>query len=124
VGSPEVNAFRQSASVVVQKSIREGFGLVVSEALWKGCPMVASDVGGISLQILNGQTGYLARNNGEWVQAIKKLVRDRKTARQLGDNGKKHVQERFLITRQLRDYLSIFNAMANGKSPRISLELT
>ena len=124
VGSPEVNAFRQAASVVVQKSTREGFGLVVSEALWKGCPMVASDVGGISLQILNGQTGYLARNNGEWVQAIKKLVRDRKTARQLGDNGKKHVQERFLITRQLRDYLSIFNAMANGKSPRISLELT
>jgi len=115
VGSPEVNAFRQAASVVVQKSTREGFGLVISEALWKGCPVVASDVGGINLQVLHGETGYLAHSNSEWVEAIKKLIYDRKTASRLGDNGRKHVLEHFLITRQLRDYLCIFHMLANGK---------
>ncbi len=70
VSSPELNAFHQAASVVVQKSIREGFGLVVAEALWKGCPVVASNVGGIALQILHRETGYLARSVNEWVEAI------------------------------------------------------
>jgi len=121
VGSPEVNAFRQAASVVVQKSTREGFGLVVSEALWKGCPMVASDVGGINLQVLHGKTGYLARSNNEWVEAIKKLVYDRETAARLGDNGRKHVQEQFLVTRQLRDYLGLFQTLANVKTDESSI---
>jgi trehalose synthase len=114
VGHPEVNAFRQAASVVVQKSKREGFGLVVSEALWKGCPVVASDVGGINLQVLHDETGYLARNTEEWVEAIKNLLCDREAALKLGTNGKEHVRERFLITRQLHDYLGIFKSLANG----------
>lgn len=112
VTSPELNAFHQAASVVVQKSIREGFGLVVAEALWKGCPVVASDVGGIAIQILNGETGYLARSEKEWVAAITHLLQDRETAVRLGRAGRDLVREKFLITRCLRDYLNIFRTLS------------
>ncbi len=113
VGSPELNAFQQAASVVVQKSIREGFGLVVTEALWKGCPVVASDVGGIAIQISHAETGYLARSVNEWVDAITFLLRDRQTAARLGSAGRNLVREKFLITRCLRDYLKIFHTLSH-----------
>jgi len=113
VGSPELNAFQQAASVVVQKSIREGFGLVVTEALWKGCPVVASDVGGIAIQIIHGETGFLARSVNEWVDAITFLLQDRQTAARLGSAGRDLVQEKFLITRCLRDYLKIFHTLSH-----------
>lgn len=113
VGSPELNAFQQAASVVVQKSIREGFGLVVSEALWKGRPVVASDVGGIALQISNRETGYLVHSVNEWVEAIAHLLRDNEAAGRLGSAGKRLVQEKFLITRYLRDYLKILRTLTN-----------
>jgi len=111
VGSPQLNALWQAASVVVQKSIREGFGLVVAEALWKGCPVVASDVGGISLQVLHKETGYLARSVKEWVEAITYLLRNGKAAGALGSAGRHLVQERFLITSYLREYLRIFRSL-------------
>ena len=111
VGSPELNAFQQAASVVVQKSIREGFGLVVAEALWKGCPVVASDVGGIALQILHGENGYLVGSVNEWVEAITYLLRDNEAAGRLGSAGRRLVQEKFLITRYLRDYLKILRTL-------------
>jgi len=118
VSSPELNAFHQAASVVVQKSIREGFGLVVTEALWKGCPVVASDVGGISTQISHGETGYLARSLTEWVAAITHLLRDRQTAARLGSAGRDLVREKFLITRCLRDYLNILRVLSlTGSTP-------
>jgi trehalose synthase len=113
VGSPELNAFQQMASVVVQKSIREGFGLVVAEALWKGRPVVASDVGGISLQIAHGESGYLVRSENEWVEAITYLLRNSIAAHSLGSAGKRFVQDGFLITRCVRDYLKIFSTLAN-----------
>ena len=113
VSSPELNAFQQAASVAVQKSMREGFGLVVTEALWKRRPMVASDVGGISLQILHGETGYLARSVNEWVEAITYLLRDRQNAARMGNAGRDLVQQQFLITRCLRDYLKIFQTLYN-----------
>jgi trehalose synthase len=113
VGSPELNAFQQMASVVVQKSIREGFGLVVAEALWKGRPVVASDVGGISLQIAHGESGYLVRSDSEWVEAITYLLRNNNAAHSFGRAGKRFVQDRFLITRCIRDYLKIFMTLAN-----------
>ena len=112
VTSPELNAFQQAASVVVQKSIREGFGLVVTEALWKGRPVVASDVGGITLQISHGETGYLARSVDEWVEAITYLLRNGETAARLGSAGRNLVREKFLITRCLRDYLKIFRTLS------------
>jgi len=98
---------------VVQKSIREGFGLVVTEALWKGCPVVASDVGGIAIQIMHGETGFLARSVNEWVDAITFLLQDRQTAARLGSAGRDLVQEKFLITRCLRDYLKIFHTLSH-----------
>ena len=113
VGSPELNAFQQAASVVVQKSIREGFGLVVTEALWKGRPVVASDVGGISLQISHGETGFLVRSVNEWVEAITYLLRNTETAARIGNAGRNLVQKQFLITRCLRDYLKIFQTLSN-----------
>jgi len=113
VGSPELNAFQQRASVIVQRSIREGFGLVVAEALWKGRPVVASDVGGISLQISHGESGYLARSNSDWVEAITHLLRNNNTANSFGSAGRRFVQKKFLITRYLRDYLKIFSDLAS-----------
>ena len=113
VGSPELNAFQQAASVVVQKSIREGFGLVVAEALWKGCPVVASNVGGIVLQISHGENGYLAGSVNEWVEAITYLLRDSEAASRLGSAGRDRVREQFLITRSLRDYLRIFRTLTD-----------
>jgi len=112
VSSPELNAFQQAASVVVQKSIREGFGLVVTEALWKSRPVVASDVGGIALQISHRETGYLVRSVNEWVEAITYLLQNSEAAARLGRAGRDLVQERFLITRYLRDYLKIFRTLS------------
>lgn len=86
--------------------------MVVAEALWKGRPVVASDVPGIALQISHGETGYLARSVNEWVEAITYLLRNRETAARLGSAGRKLVQEKFLITRYLRDYLKIFQALS------------
>jgi len=112
VTSPALNAFQQAARVVVQKSIREGFGLVVTEAMWKGCPVVASDVGGISLQIAHQENGYLARSVSEWVTALSHLLRNREEADRLGTAARKQVQQKFLITRSLGDYLRIFKTLA------------
>ena len=111
--SPELNAFHQAASVVVQKSIREGFGLVVSEALWKRCPVVASDVGGISIQIAHGESGYNVGSLNEWVEAITFLLRNKDDAARMGNAGRELVRQRFLITRLLQDYLKVFRTLPN-----------
>lgn len=115
VGNVEVNAF-QRAQVVVQKSSREGFGLVVSEALWKGRPVVADRVGGIPMQLEHGKTGYLVESVEETVQYISKLLNDAPLADRMGAAGREFVREHFLITRYLRDYLSIFRTLG-GEGP-------
>ena len=99
--------------MVVQKSIREGFGLVVSEALWKRCPVVASDVGGISIQIAHGESGYNVGSLNEWVEAITYLLRNKEDATKMGNAGRELVRQRFLITRLLQDYLKIFRTLSN-----------
>ena len=111
VGNVEVNAF-QRADVVIQKSVREGFGLVVSEALWKGRPVVAGRVGGIPLQLIDGETGYLVRTTEECAERAAGLLRDPALADSMGAAGREFVRERFLITRYLRDYLTIFRRLA------------
>ncbi len=111
VGNVEVNAFQRKADVVIQKSVREGFGLVVSEALWKGRPVVAGNVGGIPLQILYGRTGYLVNTTAECVNRVHYLLKHPAVAHRMGALGREHVREHFLITRYLRDYLAIFNAL-------------
>ena len=112
VGNVEVNAFQRS-DVLVQKSIREGFGLVVTEALWKARPMVAGDAGGIRMQVIDGETGYLATSNQDYADRVLELLGDQETARRLGKAGREHVRKNFLITRYLRDYLKMFNRFAH-----------
>ncbi|HLL99016.1 MAG TPA: glycosyltransferase, partial [Rubrobacteraceae bacterium] len=107
VGAIEVNAFQSIADVVVQKSIREGFGLVVAEALWKARPMVASRVGGIPMQITAGG-GILIDTIPEAASACVKLLKDPDFAHEMGSHGKEHVREHYLIPRQLRDNMRLF----------------
>ncbi len=101
----EINALVRASTVVVQKSIREGFGLTVSEALWKKKPVVGGAVGGIKLQIVNGFTGFLVHSPEGAAERIAQLLRDRKLRERLGENGYLHVKQNFLVTRNLKDYL-------------------
>jgi len=107
----QVNVIQAKADVVVQKSIREGFGLTVTEALWKSKPVVAGNVGGIRLQVLPGETGFLASSTQEFVQHILYILANRDEAQKMGKAGKEHVRRNFLITRLLRDYLRMFNRL-------------
>ena len=118
VGSIEVNAFQSQADVVVQKSIREGFGLTVSEALWKGRPFVGGDVGGIPLQVEQGVSGYLVRSPEQCAARCADILQDPALGKALGRRGKAHVRKHFLTPRYLRDYLKIFSELLGGRAAR------
>lgn len=108
-----VNVLQRISSVIIQKSIREGFGLTVSEALWKETPVVASNVGGIPLQITDGENGFLVKPldyNG-FADRIIYLLENPSKAEQIGKKGKEIVREKFLITRLLTDYIDLFNEL-------------
>ncbi len=107
VGAIEVNAFQALADVVIQKSIREGFGLVVAEALWKGRPLVAGRVGGIPMQVAAGG-GILVDTVPEAAAACAKLLKDPDFAAEMGRRGKEHVRKDYLTPRLLRDDLELF----------------
>jgi trehalose synthase len=109
VGSIEVNAFQSQADVVIQKSTREGFGLTVSEALWKARPFIGGDVGGIPLQVQDGTTGFLVRSPEDCADRALRVLREPELGKQLGRAGKEHVRRHFLTPRLLRDWLRIFN---------------
>lgn len=104
----EINALQRASAVVVQKSLKEGFGLTVSEALWKGRPVVASAVGGITLQVAHKYSGLLCHSIEGAAYAIKQLLQNPEYAQKLGQNGREHVRQNFLLTRHLRDYLLLF----------------
>jgi len=108
VGAIEVNAFQSQADTMIQKSTREGFGLTVSEALWKARPFIGGAVGGIPLQVQDGETGYLVSTPEECAERALKLLREPDHAKQLGRAGKEHVRKHFLTPRLLRDWLRIF----------------
>ena len=110
-GSLEVNAFQRHAAVVLQKSLREGFGLTVTEALWKARPVVAGNVGGIPLQIDDGVTGYLTSTTDQCVERVLSVLREPAVARQLGCNGREVVRRNFLSTANLRNYLQLFDQL-------------
>lgn len=103
----EINALQRGADVIVQNSKREGFGLVVTEALWKRKPVVAAPAGGITLQILDGLTGFLARSDEELADRLQYLIEHPRVGARLGEAGHRHVREHFLTPRELRDYLQI-----------------
>jgi trehalose synthase len=104
----EVNALQRASTVVIQKSLREGFGLTVSEALWKKKPVVASAVGGIPVQIIHKHTGMLAHSVEGTAYQIRFLLSHPQIAAKLGEQGHEHVKENFLITKKLKRYLTLF----------------
>lgn len=112
VGSIEVNAFQSHADVLVQKSTREGFGLTVSEAIWKARPFIGGRVGGIPLQVQDGVSGYLVDTVEECADRALGILRDPELGKGLGRRGKEHVRRNFLTPRLLRDWLAIFERLS------------
>ena len=108
VGAIEVNAFQSQADVCMQKSTREGFGLTVTEALWKGRPTIGGNVGGIPLQIVDGESGFLVSSSEECAQRSLEILEDPDLAMRIGKAGKEHARKNFLSPRLLRDWLKIF----------------
>jgi trehalose synthase len=112
VGNVEVNAFQRLSEAIVQKSIREGFGLVVSEALWKGTPVVAGRAGGIPLQMPDGVGGKMVDSVDECATALLSLLQDPDAAEELGRSGREHVREHFLLPRLLMEELRLLATLA------------
>ena len=104
----EINALQSAATVIMQKSLREGFALTITEALWKGKPVVASAVGGIPLQVRNKLTGLLCHSIEGAAYAVRQILANPDYGRWLGHNGREHVRQHFLITREIKDYLLTF----------------
>jgi trehalose synthase len=107
VGAIEVNAFQSQSDVVMQKSLREGFGLTVTEALWKGRATIGGDVGGIPLQITDGETGFLVSSPEQAAERALEILADPELAKRLGRAGKERAREHFLTPRLLRDWLEL-----------------
>ena len=107
----EINALQRAATIIMQKSLKEGFGLTISEALWKAKPVVATAVGGIPLQIRNKFTGLLCHTMEGAAYALRQLLNSPEYANRLGQNGKEHVRQNFLITSHLKNYLLMFLAL-------------
>jgi trehalose synthase len=114
VGAIEVNAFQSHADVVIQKSTREGFGLTVSEAIWKARPFIGGNVGGIPLQVHDGESGFLVSSAAECADRALRILNDPQLAKDLGRRGKEHVRKNFLTPRLLRDWLAIFTGLLEG----------
>lgn len=117
----DINALQRAATVVIQKSLMEGFGLVVTEALWKGRPVIGGAVGGITLQVRDGFTGYLVRTVDGCAYRMRQLLRRPRAADEMGCNGRELVRGHYLITRQLRDHLMVLAALSGkASSPRVA----
>lgn len=112
----DINALQRIATVVIQKSLKEGFGLTVSEGMWKGKPVLGGAVGGIPLQIVHGITGFLIHSIEGTAFRIRQILNNPAMAQRMGEKGREYVRKNFLITRQIRDYLSIWYAMENKNS--------
>ncbi len=117
----EINALQRAADVVLQKSIREGFGLTVTEALWKGKPVVGGNVGGIRLQVVNHHTGFLVNSPEGAALRIRYLLHHPDRARAMGKQAHQFVRHNFLITRHLREYLTLMVALLHGSQDRVEL---
>ena len=111
----EVNALQRASTVIIQKSIKEGFGLTISEALWKAKPVVAGNVGGIPLQVTHKYSGLLCHSIDGAAFAIKQLLNAPSYAKKLGENGREHVRNNFLLTRHLRDYMLLFLSLYHNE---------
>ncbi len=113
----DINALQRIATVILQKSVKEGFGLTVSEAMWKSKPVIGGAIGGIPLQIIHGVTGFLVNSIEGAAFRVRQLLNNPEIARKIGVSAKEHVRNNFLLTRQIRDYLFIWYALIHrGKS--------
>ncbi len=111
----EVNALQRAATIVLQKSLREGFGLTVAEAMWKGKPVVGGFAGGITVQIMYYHTGYTVSSVEGAAFRVRHLLNNPEIGRKMGNNAKEYIRRNFLITRQLADYLTLMAALTNGR---------
>jgi trehalose synthase len=109
-----VNALQSRAAVVIQKSIREGFGLTVTEAMWKGTPVIGGNVGGIRYQIKNGFNGFLVSTVEETAERIIHVLNDKKMGKKIGKNAKETVRKKFLLTRLVEQYLDLFDSFVTN----------
>lgn len=116
-----INALQRAADVVLQKSIREGFGLTVTEALWKGKPVIGGNTGGIRLQVVDHQTGFLVSSPEGAAVRLRYLLHYRERSARMGACGREHVRQNFLVTRQLREYLTVMLGLVRGFAQRIEL---
>jgi len=114
-----INALQRAADIVLQKSTREGFGLTVTEGLWKGKPVIGGDVGGIRLQVTNYHTGFLVNTPEGAAHRIRYLLHHRERMKEIGEIGREFVRENFLLSRHLRDYLALMLALRSGRGERI-----
>jgi trehalose synthase len=114
----EVNALQRAATVIMQPSTREGFGLVITEALWKGKPVIAADAGAIPLQIRDGDTGYFYRTYPQTAKKVLHLLDHPKAAKLLGERGRRYVEEHFLLPDRLADMLMAINMVENTSTDR------
>ena len=112
VGDLEVNAFQRISEIIIQKSIKEGFGLTVTEALWKGIPVIGGDVGGIRLQIEDGVNGFLVKSIEQTAEKILYLLNNPKIAKKMGNQGREKVKSEFLLVQHLEKYLDLFKSIS------------
>jgi trehalose synthase len=116
-----INALQRCADIVLQKSLKEGFGLTVAEAMWKKKPVIGGDTGGIRIQVINHHTGFTVNSPEGAALRIRYLLQNRDILNQMGEKAKAFVRENFLITRHLREYLTLFFVLLYGDQERIEL---
>jgi trehalose synthase len=119
----DINALQRMATIVLQKSLKEGFGLTVAEAMWKGKPVIGGAVGGIPLQIIHGVTGFLVYSVEGAAFRIRQFLNNPEMAKRMGEKGKDHIRQHFLITRQIRDYLSVWFTLEGGEKGTSGLRI-
>jgi trehalose synthase len=110
----EVNALQRAARVIMQPSTKEGFGLVITEALWKGKPVIGANVGAIPLQIRDGDTGYFYQTSRQTAKKIIYLLEKPKAAEAMGKRGREYVRQRFLLPDRIADYLMAIDMVVSG----------
>jgi len=119
----DINALQRMSTIVLQKSLKEGFGLTVAEAMWKGKPVIGGAVGGIPLQIIHGVTGFLVYSLEGAAFRIRQFLNNPEMAKRMGEKGKDHTRQHFLITRQVRDYLSVWYTLEGEKKGTSGLRI-
>jgi trehalose synthase len=116
-----INGIQRVSDIVLQKSLKEGFGLTVTEAMWKGKPVIGGHAGGIRIQVVNHQTGFLVSTPEGAAMRIRYLLQHRARLAQIGERAREFVLENYLLTRQLGEYLALMVALITGSRERIVL---